>query len=55
MTHQHNHNDEQENNHSHEEDDYNQSKDNALTVAFWLNLAFSISRSGACRKWLCLP
>ncbi len=45
MTHQHNHNDNHDHNHSHGEDDHqdhNHSKDNALSFAFWLNLAFSI-------------
>lgn len=52
MTHQHNHNnkhEEHEHDHSHERhehnnehDDQNHSKDNALSFAFWLNLAFSI-------------
>jgi len=49
MTHQHNHNDKHDHNHSHEGHDHNDehkghdhSKDNALSFAFWLNLAFSI-------------
>lgn len=52
MTHQHNHNDkheEHDHDHSHEghehkneHHDHNHSKDNALSFAFWLNLAFSI-------------
>lgn len=42
MTPQHNQNDEHGYNHSHQEDehdDHNHSKDNALSFAFWINLA----------------
>ena len=54
MIHQHNHNDKhEEHNHDHEHsheghehnnehEGHNHSKDNALSFAFWLNLAFSI-------------
>ena len=45
MAHQHNHNDKHNHNHSHEGHEHNEhehSKDNALSFAFWLNLAFSI-------------
>jgi len=49
MTHQHNHNDDEHDNHDHnhsheghEHNGHNHSKDNALSFAFWLNLAFSI-------------